>query len=166
LSVGVGWILGGLGAGAVLGRLVPLPRPEELPPGSRYVPQPRPVRVAVPRGSLAALGIWPVRQMFASARPKAVAQTLVPVLVMMPLGTQADAALVVIGIFAATGSFLLLLAALVTVGRWAARWLRPLPVRGVDVASALVVRACGLMGVAVALDAALVWVLTGAGTTP
>ena len=57
---------------------------------------------------LSALGSWPVRQMFAWAQPKIVARAMIPILVMMPLGTTADAAMVVIALFGVVGALLLI----------------------------------------------------------
>jgi hypothetical protein len=120
-------MIGGLAAGAVAGCLLPVARHEQLPEGSRYVPHRRRSGTPLPVGSLAALGWWPVRQMFARARPKTVARALVPVMVLMPLGTAADAALLVLGVSAAIGALVLLVSAVLSASRAAARWLQPLP---------------------------------------
>ena len=72
-------ISAGIIAGASAGYLVPAPKAIDLPPGSRYVPHRRVVGAASPIPRLSALGQWPVRQMFASARPKAVARAVIPV---------------------------------------------------------------------------------------
>lgn len=146
--------------GALVSYWAPTPKPEELPPGSRYVPQRSAARDPIPRGSLSALGIWPVRQMFASARPKTVARAVVPVLLGMPLGSTADMAMLAIGMFAVLGAFALLLAALIAVNRQAGRWLRPTPLG----AGALAARLLGLslvvmLGMA-AVETWLSWVMT------
>lgn len=148
----------GVAAGALLSHLVPTPKAVDLPPGSRYVPKRRAAaRATVPR--LAALGIWPVRQMFASARPKVVAQATIPVMVMMPLGTMADAAMVVLALFAVSGGLALLFAAVLAVSRTAWRWLAPLPMRPGSLARALLLRPTVLFVGGVAIDAWLLWLL-------
>jgi hypothetical protein len=101
-----------LSAGVVLGAVVsyamPAPKPVDLPPGSRYVPHKKTHRAAKIRPSLAALGSWPVRQMFAWAQPRMVARATLPILVMMPMGTTADDAIGVIAVFGVTAALVLL----------------------------------------------------------
>jgi hypothetical protein len=120
-------LLVGITAGTGLSYLRSPSRPGETHEGSRYVPHRRRREPPVPRGSLAALGIWPVRAAFASARPQTVARLLVPVLVFMPLGTSADRAMLAIGLALAAGAVGSLGAALLRVQAAARRWLRPLP---------------------------------------
>lgn len=140
--------IGGVAVGAVVSYLMPLARPEYLPEGSRYVPHRRRAGARLPVGSLSALGFWPVRQMFASARPKAVARAIMPILMLMPLGTQADAALLVLGVSAVIGALVLLVSAVSSVSRTAVRWLQPLPLAPATLAQeiatpALIVICCG-----------------------
>jgi hypothetical protein len=153
----------GLLLGVVISHFIPQSKPIDLPPGSRYVPKGRSdvdSRPVTP--SLAALGLWPVRQMFASARPKVVVRTIMPALVMMPLGTFADAALVIIGIFVATSALLTLTSAVWSVSRRARRWLLPLPLRREVLARALLFRPLAVVAGLAAVIGWLVWVL-GAG---
>jgi hypothetical protein len=113
-----------LGVGG--GLIVPHPRPVSPYPGSRYVPhRAAPGRHPVP--SLAGLAIWPIRSMFAMLRPKTLSRTLLPVLIMMPLGTTAASGMVWIGIFIAWAALLSLIASVGSVFRAARRWLKPLP---------------------------------------
>ncbi len=147
----------GLLLGVVISHFIPQAKPIDLPPGSRYVPKGRNavgLRPVTP--SLAALGLWPVRQMFASARPKVVVRTMMPALVMMPLGTFADAALVIIGIFVATSALLMLTSAVWSVSRRARRWLLPLPLRREMLARALLFRP---LAVVVGLAAVICWLV-------
>ena len=146
---------GGVLMGVIIGYLLPAPKPVDLPPGSRYVPH-RHVRNTMPiRPSLAALGQWPIRQMFAWAQPKAVARATIPILVMMPLGTMADTAMVVIARFGVVGALLLLWSAAISVSRLAARWLAPLPVRARAVVRAFLLPACAFIAGAGAMEALL-----------
>ena len=84
---------GGVIVGAVASYGLRHPKPVDLPPGSRYVPHGRRRAAAALRPSLKALGVWPLRLMFARAQPKLVARAILPILVMMPIGTSAAAAL-------------------------------------------------------------------------
>jgi len=155
-------MIGGLAAGVVVGLLIPPALPESLPEGSRYVPHRRRVGQPLPRGSLAALGAWPVRQMFASARPKTVARATVPVLLLVPMGSRADAVLVVLGLVAVIGALGLLLHALSSAGHSALRWLQPLPVRP----GGLLWRIAGRAGWVIVLGAALeAWLPSLLGAT-
>ena len=146
---------GGVVLGVIIGYLIPAPKPVDLPPGSRYVPH-RHVRNTTPiRPSLQALGQWPIRQMFAWAQPKAVSRATIPILVMMPLGTMADTAMVVMALFGVVGAVLLLGSAAISVSRLAARWLAPLPVRAGAVVRAFLLPACAFIAGASALEALL-----------
>jgi hypothetical protein len=146
---------GGVVLGVVISYLAPPPKPVDLPPGSRYVPH-RNVRQAAPvRPSLAALGQWPIRQLFAWAQPKAVARAIIPILVMMPLGTTADTAMIVIALFASTGALLLACSAGLSVSRLAMRWLAPLPVRSRAVIRAFLLPSCAFILAAGAMTALL-----------
>jgi hypothetical protein len=143
--------------GAILSFTIPVPKPADLPPGSRYVPHPRARRSTALRPSLKALGIWPVRQMFARAQPKMVSRALMPILVMMPLGSTADTAMVVVGLFLSIGALSLLIPAAASVGAQLHRWLAPLPLR-----AGTVLRACIGPSLAVIVGASAVsaWLLS------
>jgi hypothetical protein len=119
----------GVAVGVVVSYAMPTPKPIDLPPGSRYVPHNKAHRAAKIRPSLAALGAWPVRQMFAWAQPKMVARATVPILVMMPMGTTADDAMGAIAVFGVTGALMLLCMAATRVSHRVRRWMAPLPVR-------------------------------------
>ena len=164
---------GGVMMGVLVGYLIPPPKPVDLPPGSRYVPQRRVRKTAAIRPSLAALGQWPIRQMFAWAQPKAVAPATIPILVMMPLGTMADTAMVVMALFAVVGALLLLWTAAFSVSRLAARWLAPLPVRAGAVVRSILLPAYALIVGASVMEALLLMMfnmsyrsslMVGAGT--
>jgi hypothetical protein len=148
--------------GALVGYAVPTPKPVDLPPGSRYVPHRRPHRAAKIRPSLAALGAWPVRQMFAWAQPKMVARTTVPILIMMPLGTTAAAALGAIGVFAMAGMLLLLCLAAVAASRAVRRWTAPLPVRAGALTRVFLLPTFAVMVAASAVEA---WLLMALGVS-
>jgi hypothetical protein len=119
----------GVAIGVVVGYAMPVPKPVDAPPGSRYVPHRNTHRAAKIRPSFAALGAWPVRQMFAWAQPKMVARATVPILVMMPLGTNADAAMGAIAVFGVNGAVVLLCMAAIRLSRRVRRWMAPLPAR-------------------------------------
>jgi hypothetical protein len=121
------WLIGAVIAGAIASYGLREPRPIEAPPGSRYVPKGQSMRGRVLRPSLSAVGQWPVRRMFASAQPKLVARALMPVLLSMGIGSTADTAMVVVGLFAATGALALLIPSVLAVSAAARRWLAPLP---------------------------------------
>jgi hypothetical protein len=145
--------------GALLSYLAPAPKLIDLPPGSRYVPHRRRVGVSSPVPSLSALGRWPVRQMFASARPKAVARAVVPVLLLMPLGSSADTAMLVIAAFATLGAILLLVAATISVSSACSRWLQPLPLNRAILARSLLIRPLAVIFGATSVAAWLWWVM-------
>jgi hypothetical protein len=146
---------GGVLMGAIISYLIPPPKPIDLPPGSRYVPH-RNVRSRAPiRPSLAALGQWPIRQLFAWAQPKAVARATIPILVMMPLGTTADTAMVVIALFAVVVGLLLSWSAALSVSRLAMRWLAPLPVRAGAIMRAFLLPSCAVILASSAMAALL-----------
>jgi hypothetical protein len=136
---------GGIALGVLGSYLVPQPKPVDLPPGSRYVPHQKLRRAAKIRPSFSALGGWPVRQAFAWAQPKIVARATIPILVMMPLGTMADAAMVAIALFATIGALLLVCSAVISASRLARRWLAPLPTRSGDVIRAFLLPACAVI---------------------
>lgn len=146
---------GGIALGAIGSFLVPQPRPQDLPPGSRYVPHQKLQRAAKIRPSLGALGSWPIRQAFAWAQPKTVARAIIPILVMMPLGTTADSALVVIAIFGIFGALLLVWSGGILVSRLARRWLAPLPVRLAEAIRAFLLPACAVIVAASTIEALL-----------
>jgi hypothetical protein len=119
----------GVAVGALVGYAMPAPKPVDLPPGSRYVPHHNRNRAALIRPSLAALGAWPVRQMFAWAQPKMVARATVPILVMMPMGATADVAMGAIAVFGVDGALVLLCMAAIRLSRLVRGWMAPLPAR-------------------------------------
>jgi len=135
----------------------------ELPPGSRYVPQRRAVRGAPLRPSLASLGLWPLRAMFASLRPQAVARVAVPILVMMPLGTTADVALLAIGLSASLAAILLLLVWMWRIGGESRRWLQPLPLSGGRIVGHIVARGLPAILGCAATSLWLLWLITQPG---
>jgi hypothetical protein len=145
--------------GALLSYLAPAPKAVDLPPGSRYVPQRRRVGASSPIPSLSALGRWPVRQMFASARPKAVVRAVIPILLLMPLGSSADTAMLVIAAFAAMGAILLLVAATISVSNACSRWLQPLPLKVVVLACNLMIRPLAVIFCATSVAVWLWWVM-------
>jgi hypothetical protein len=146
---------GGVMTGVLGSFLLPLPKPPDLPPGSRYVPHQKLKAAATIRPTLSALGHWPIRQAFAWAQPKTVSRAIIPILVMMPLGTTADAAMVVIAIFGVFGALMLVWSGVMSVSRLAGRWLAPLPLRSGDVLRAILRPACAVIAVAGAIEAVL-----------
>jgi hypothetical protein len=148
----------GIALGVLGSYLVPQPKPVDLPPGSRYVPHQRLRRTAKIRPSFSALGGWPIRQAFAWAQPKIVARATIPILVMMPLGTMADAAMVAIALFATIGALSLVCSAVISASRLARRWLAPLPTRPGDVIRAFLLPACAVIVSAGAIEALLLLV--------
>jgi hypothetical protein len=135
----------GIAIGAIVSYAIPAPKLLDLPPGSRYVPHRKSKRAAALRPSLAALGLWPVRQMFAWAQPKMVARATVPILIMMPMGTKAHEAMVVIGVLVVCGALALLVAAATSISRQVHRWTAPLPVRAGAVMRALLLPTFAVM---------------------
>jgi hypothetical protein len=135
----------GVAIGIVVSYAMPTPRPVDLPPGSRYVPHNKAGRTAKIRPSLATLGAWPVRQMFAWAQPKMVARATLPILVMMPMGTTADAAMGVIAVFGVNGALVLLCMAAARLSHLVRRWMAPLPVRAGVVMRAFLLPTFGVM---------------------
>jgi hypothetical protein len=131
LSVGalfVAWrslLLGAL-LGAAIGLAVPTPKAVTPHPGSRYVPH-RFTRGRRPEPSISALGIWPIRRMFAMLQPKTLSRAVIPVLLLMPLGSTAASAMVWLGLFGALTAFIFLVISVVWVARAARHWLKPLP---------------------------------------
>lgn len=149
----------GIVAGALASYSVPAPKPIDLPPGSRYVPHRQVVDSSAPIPRLTALGHWPVRQMFASARPKAVARAVIPVLLLMPLGSSADTAMLVMAMFVVLGAVLLLVAATLSVGKASCRWLQPLPLEAAVLARNLLRLPLAALFGASSLAAWLFWVM-------
>jgi hypothetical protein len=139
--------------------LIRQPKPVDLPPGSRYVPHAKSRRAAKIRPTLSALGSWPIRQAFAWAQPKVVSRAIIPILVMMPLGTTADTAMVVIGMSGIIGVLLLVWLGVMSAGRLARRWLAPLPVRSGEVIRAFLLPVCAVIVAASAIEALLLLVL-------
>jgi hypothetical protein len=160
MSLGSSWLAmnSGIVVGALVGYWVPAPKVVELPPGSRYVPHGGAMGANRFIPSLSALGKWPIRRMFASARPKAVARAVMPILLLMPLGSSADSAMIVIAIFAVSGALVLLLSSTISVSRTGCRWLLPLPLRSTLLARHLLFRPLALIVLATSADAWLLWV--------
>jgi len=157
VTAAYGAAMAGLGLGTLVSYLVPSPRPEVLPPGSRYVPKSGARRARPLAPSLAPLGIWAVRHVFASARPEAVTRATIPLLLLMPLGTFADAAMLVLAIAAVSAGMLMLVVASFTVYASSASWLRPLPVRRAALARHVVLRPLAAFGIAAVLLTWLLW---------
>jgi hypothetical protein len=145
----------GVAIGVLVSYAMPTPKPVDLPPGSRYVPHNRANRAAKIRPSLAPLGAWPVRQMFAWAQPKMVARATVPILVMMPMGTSADVAMGVIAVFGVNGALALLCTAAARLSHPVRRWMAPLPVRAGVVLRAFLLPTFGVMVGASAVEGLL-----------
>jgi len=154
-----GAMTGGVVLGTALSYLMPAPKEEERYEGSRYVPHRRRAATPIPTGSLSALGSWPVRQMFASARPKAVARASLPIIVLMPMGSTADVAMLVMGLFVAVGALALLGTSAISVSAKAARWLRPVPVGSGLLARRLLMRTLAVMLCATVIGSWLLWVM-------
>jgi hypothetical protein len=151
-------IYSGIIVGALVSYWVPAPRAIELPPGSRYVPKQAAAGARRPIPSLSALGKWPIRQMFARARPQAVARAVMPILLLVPLGSSADSAMVAVAIFAVSGAVVLLLLSTISVSREGCRWLLPLPLRSALLARALLIPSLAFIMLATSIDAWLLWV--------
>lgn len=150
-----------LAAAVCLGALasygIPPGRDADLPPGSRYVPHRRHAGPPLPRASLAGLGHWPVRRLFASLRPQVVARAVVPVLLVVPLGATADAALLMLGVTATSVSLLLLIVSVHSSSRSCHRWLQPVPLRSAPWHRALLGRSLLALAVLTGVWTELVW---------
>ena len=149
----------GIAVGVIGSFLIPQPKPVDLPPGSRYVPHAKSRRAAKIRPTLSALGSWPIRQAFAWAQPKIVSRAIIPILVMMPLGTTADAAMVVIGLSGIFGALLLVWLGVISASRLARRWLAPVPVHSAEVIRAFLRPVCAAIVAASAIEVLLLVVL-------
>ena len=149
---------GGIVLGVLSSFFVPQPKPVDLPPGSRYVPHQKIRGAAKIRPSLNALGGWPIRQAFAWAQPKIVARATIPILLIMPLGTMADAAMVAIALFGTVCALLLVCSAVISASRAARSWLAPLPARRGVVIRAFLLPACAVIVAAGAIEALLLLV--------
>jgi hypothetical protein len=149
------YLSGGIALGVIGSFLIPQPKPSDTPPGSRYVPHRKVQRASKLSPSLSALGNWPIRQAFAWAQPKIVSRAMIPILLSMPLGTMADAAMVAIALFATIGALLLVCSALISASRLARRWLAPLPVRSGEVIRAFLLPACAVIVAASVIEALL-----------
>jgi len=158
VTAAYGALMAGLALGTLVSYLMPLARHEVLPPGSRYVPKSAARRARPLEPSLAPLGIWAVRDVFASARPDAVARATIPILVLMPLGTFADAAMLVLAIAAVSAATLMFIGAAFTVYTRSKTWLLPLPVRGAALARYVFLRPLAAAGFAAVTLAWLLWV--------
>jgi hypothetical protein len=155
--IAIGWLFLGALLGGTVGLAVPLPKPVTPYPGSRYVPH-RATPGRRPAPSVGSLGIWPIRRMFAMLQPKTVSRTLLPVLLMTPLGTTAAAAMVVIGLVGATLAALFLLHSVVAVIHLARRWLKPLPLSFRRLSLVVAIRSLVVMAGIGAMAKWLMWV--------
>ncbi|MGA9919002.1 MAG: hypothetical protein WBR17_41390, partial [Paraburkholderia sp.] len=117
----------GAALGATLGYVLPAAKREEMYEGSRYVPHRRQNGSTIPIASFSALGSWPVRQTFATARPKIVVHAIMPLLLCAPLGSSGADVMLAIFLLITLGALVLLTGAIVSVGTTAARWLKPVP---------------------------------------
>jgi len=149
---------GGIAVGVIGSFLIPQPKPVDLPPGSRYVPHPKLRRAAKISPSLSALGSWPIRQAFAWAQPKIISRAIIPILVIMPLGTTADAAMVAIALFGAICALSLVCSGVISASRSARRWLAPLPARPGEMIRAFLLPASAVIVAASAIEALLLLV--------
>jgi hypothetical protein len=150
---------GGVALGAGFSYLLPSAKPEEIHERSRYVPHRRRAESPIPRGSLSALGTWPVRQMLASARPKTIARAMMPMLIAVPLGSTAADVMLATGLLAAVGALVLLVAAAIAVCARASRWLKPLPLGSGLLARKTLFPVITSMFCATAIESWLIWVL-------
>jgi hypothetical protein len=148
----------GAGLGVVVSYAIPARRQIEAAPGSRYVPHRQAVSAAPPRPSLAPLGLWPIRQMFASAQPKAMARAALPILLCIPGGSSAGSALVIVASFAFIGMLLLLVSSVISVSAVGRRWLTPLPLTRAVTARALLTPSLTVIAVLNAIGASLLWI--------
>jgi hypothetical protein len=150
---------GGVVLGAALSYLLPSVAQEEIYEASRYVPQRRRGETPIPIGSLAALGSWPVRQMFASARPKVITRVAGPLLLAVPLGSQAADVMVTVGLLTALGAIIALVAAVISVSARASRWVKPLPLGLLSLVRRTLGPAVASMLVAAVIETWLIWIL-------
>jgi hypothetical protein len=150
-------LLGGILAGTVVGYVTPEAKVLDLPPGSRYVPHRR-VAAKDPTPSLAALGLWPIRRLFASLRPQAVTRAAIPLLLAIPLGAAADTAMLLIGILASLAATAILVTTILVVSKAAGRWLAPLPLRSARLARQVLMRPVTVILVLAAVMGWLLWV--------
>lgn len=155
----VAWraLLVGTLLGAGVGLLVPSPKPVTPYPGSRYVPQ-RVTRGRHPEPSLAALGTWPVRRMFALLQPRTLSRALLPLLLMVPLGSTAATAMIWIGLFGVLAALVFLGMSVLWVTQAARLWLKPLPISMRRLGPVVALRAVLVMTALAATAAWLVWI--------
>ena len=150
---------GGVVLGMGFSCLLPSARQEEIYEGSRYVPHRRRAETPIPTGSLSALGSWPVRRMFANARPKTIARAMIPVLLCVPLGSTAADVMLAIGLLTAIGAMVLLVVAIISVSAKASRWLKPLPLSSSLLARMTLIPALSLVLGVTAIESWLICVL-------
>jgi hypothetical protein len=150
---------GGVAAGAIASYAIPNPKPVDLPPGSRYVPRRRIATASALRPSLKALGFWPLRLMFARAQPKLVARAILPVLVLMPIGTSAATAMCVIALYVVAGVLSLLIPAAISVSVSVRAWTAPLPVRISQVMQVVVIPTIAIIAGASAAEGLLLFAM-------
>lgn len=157
----ISWVAatGGVALGAGFSQLLPSAKHEEIYERSRYVPHRRRAESPIPRGSLSALGSWPVRQMLASARPRTIARAMMPMLIAVPLGSTAADVMLATGLLTAMGALVLLVAAAIAVCARASRWLKPLPLESGLLARKTLFPVLASMFCATAIESWLIWVL-------
>ena len=150
---------GGVVLGMGFSRLLPSAIQEEIYEASRYVPHRRRAETPLPTGSLSALGSWPVRRLFANARPKIIARAMIPILLCVPLGSTAADVMLAIGLLTAIGALVLLVAAMISVSAKASRWLKPLPLSAGLLARMTLIPALWLVLCLTAIESWLIWLL-------
>jgi hypothetical protein len=150
-------LLLGASTGAAVGLVIPSPKPEIPSPGSRYVPPPV-TRGGPPVPSVASLGIWPIRRMFAMLQPKILARTMTPLLLAIPLGSTAATAMIWVGLFCASLALVFLGMSVIWVAHAARLWLTPLPLLPQRLRRVVVARSLIVMASIGAIATWLVWV--------
>lgn len=130
--------IGGYLTGAVIGLIMPLPRPAISLPGSRYVPG-TPLRASKP--SLRALGRWTVAHAFATLNPRTSSRAVLPVLLAVPSGVSIGIVLLTIFGWMIAVYALFLLRAILQVSRKADVWLRSTPIHRLPMVTAITGRA-------------------------
>jgi hypothetical protein len=85
--------------------------------------------VASGRASLGALGQWSTLQTQRWFKPRIVSRLIAPAILILPLGTSANLALALLGLWVISLYLLIMLRAFVYVARRCAQWLQPTPVR-------------------------------------
>jgi hypothetical protein len=92
--------------------------------------------------------------MFAMLQPKILSRTLLPVMVMMPLGSSAATAMILIGVFGTLMAGVFLVGSVAWVVKVARQWLKPLPLSFQHLSWVVAVRSAIVMA---GLGAAAKW---------